>query len=104
MWLVMEPREISVCLKPPGFDPDLVVRSNLADFYRVWLGQIDYAAAVRSGIVRVEGPSKLVREFPQWLMWSGMAHYVRAERARRQALRGKRTPTTRSRVTLASVT
>ena len=106
MWLVMEPREVSVCLKPPGFEPDLVVRSNLADFYRVWLGQIDYAAAVRSGMVVVEGPSRLAREFPQWLMWSPMADYVRVERQRKSALLagGKRSSATRAGATLARVT
>lgn len=29
LWMVLEPNEISVCLKPPGFDPDLIVRADL---------------------------------------------------------------------------
>jgi DNA-binding HxlR family transcriptional regulator len=82
MWLVLEPKEISVCLKPPGFDSDLVVRGTLLDVYRVWLGQVDYRDAVRSGALAIEGAPTLVREFPGWLMWSAMAHHVRAERDR----------------------
>ena len=78
LWLVLEPREISVCLKPPGFDPDLVVSADLSDFHRVWLGFVDYSAAVRSGIIAIEGSPALAREFPRWLMWSPMAHHVRA--------------------------
>jgi DNA-binding HxlR family transcriptional regulator len=81
LWLVLEPREISVCLKPPGFDPDLIVRAELSCFYRVWLGQIDYDAALRSGGIAIEGRPSLAREFPHWLMWSPMARRVRAERA-----------------------
>ena len=80
LWLVMEPREISVCLKPSGFDPDLVVSADLSDFHRVWLGFVDYSAAVRSGIIAIEGLPALAREFPRWLMWSPMAHHVRAGR------------------------
>ena len=82
LWLVLEPREISVCLKPPGFDSDLVVRADLSFFYRVWLGYVDYHAAVRSGGIEVDGPPGLARDFPRWLMWSPMAHHVKAHAVR----------------------
>jgi len=82
VWLVLTPREVSVCLKPPGFDADLIVRADLGYFYRVWLGSIDYAAATRCGAVHVDGPSALVRELPRWFTWSPMAPYVRANRER----------------------
>jgi DNA-binding HxlR family transcriptional regulator len=88
LWLVLEPREISVCLKPPGFDTDLIVRAELSFFYRVWLGHVDYAAAVRSGGIVVDGMPALVRELPRWLMWSPMAQHVRAERDRQLAESG----------------
>ena len=84
MWLVLEPREVSVCLKPPGFDSNLVLVADLWELYRVWLGHLDYATALRSGTIRLEGPSGLCREFPKWLLWSPMAQHVRAERIRRQ--------------------
>jgi hypothetical protein len=82
LWLVLEPREVSVCLKPPGFDSDLIVRVDLAYFYRVWLGAIDYDEAVRTGAIVVDGNRSLVRDLPRWFMWSPMAKHVRAERAR----------------------
>jgi len=90
LWLVLEPREVSVCVKPPGFDPDLIVRADLSDFYRVWLGEIDYDAAVRSGTVTIDGPLALAREFPRWLAWSPMAHHVRAEHARQRDVQATR--------------
>jgi hypothetical protein len=80
LWLVLEPREISVCLKPPGFDSDVVVRTDLSFFYRVWLGYVDYHAAIRAGRIEVEGRPALTRDFPRWLMWSPMAQYVKASR------------------------
>jgi DNA-binding HxlR family transcriptional regulator len=83
IWLVLEPRETSVCLKPPGFDPDLVIKAELAYFQRVWLGNIGFDAALRSGKVVIEGSPALARAFPGWLMWSPMARVVQAERERR---------------------
>lgn len=93
MWLVMERREVSLCLKPPGFPPDLVVRADVSVLWRVWLAQVDYQAAIRCGELSVDGPRALVRALPGWLMWSPMAPLVRAERrgprsrARRRAAR-----------------
>jgi DNA-binding HxlR family transcriptional regulator len=77
-WLVMQPWEVSVCVTPPGFDSDLVVRADLALFYRLWLGYVEYDVALRSGAVVVDGPPALAREFSRWLMWSPMSHFVRA--------------------------
>jgi hypothetical protein len=81
-WLVLEPSEVSVCLKPPGFDADLVVSAMVLDLYRVWRCEVDYSAAEKSGAMTIEGSAALVREFPRWLMWSAMSHHVRAERER----------------------
>jgi DNA-binding HxlR family transcriptional regulator len=82
LWLVLEPREISVCLRPPGFDSDVIVRTNLSFFYRVWLGLVDYQDAVRDGRIEVDGTPALARELPRWLMWSAMAPIVRTEHRR----------------------
>jgi DNA-binding HxlR family transcriptional regulator len=77
LWLLMEPREVSMCVKPPGFDSDLIVRADLAFFYRVWLQQIEYGAALRCGGLVVEGPPGLARQLPHWFLWSAMAKFVR---------------------------
>jgi hypothetical protein len=66
------------------------VRADLAFFYRVWLGAIDYRAARRGGAVSLDGPTALVNEFPSWFTWSPMAPYVRADRDRRRGKPGRR--------------
>jgi DNA-binding HxlR family transcriptional regulator len=76
-WLVMQHSEVSVCVTPPGFDSDLVIRADLAFFYRLWLGYVEYDTAIRSGAVVVDGAPALAREFPRWLMWSPMSRFVR---------------------------
>ncbi len=77
VWLLLERSEVSVCVTPPGFDSDVKVHSDLACFYRLWLGHTEYDAAIRNGSVVVEGQPALVRQLPRWLMWSPMAGLVR---------------------------
>lgn len=85
VWLVLERRDISVCVTPPGFNSDLVVRADLAFFYQVWFGAIDYDAAIRCGQVVVEGLPALTKQLPRWFLWSPMARFVRErERANGQ--------------------
>jgi DNA-binding HxlR family transcriptional regulator len=78
LWMVLTREEASVCLKPPGFDTDLVVNADLATFYCVWLGRLPYDVAIRTGKLSLEGPTALVRQFPRWLKWSPMADNVKA--------------------------
>ena len=86
-WLVLQRSEVSVCATPPGFDSDLVVRADLAFFYRLWLGYVEYDAAIRSGAVVVNGAPALAKEFPRWLLWSPMSRFVR-EHSRATAMAG----------------
>jgi hypothetical protein len=77
VWLILQRREVSVCVTPPRFDSDLVLRADLASFYRVWLGHAGYDAATRCGSVIVEGPPAPAKQRPRWFMWSPMARFVR---------------------------
>jgi hypothetical protein len=72
-WLILEPRDVDVCLKDPGFEIDLFVDADLAALTKAWLGDLRLADAIRSGLVRVEGATALVRAFPGWLALSGFA-------------------------------
>src|SRR4051794_28506307 len=82
LWLVLTPSEGSVCLNPPGVDADLMVRSDLAFFYRVWRGSIEFAGAPGGGAVTVPGAPALARASPRWFPWSPMARFTRADRER----------------------
>jgi DNA-binding HxlR family transcriptional regulator len=76
-WLVLQRPEVDLCLKDPGFEVALVVSADAAALARVWMGQLTFAQALRSGGVRVEGPRALVQAFPGWLR---LSHYVHAAR------------------------
>lgn len=79
LWLVLERSESSVCLKYPGFEVDLRVTAAPSALYNVYLGRTSLTEARRGGTVRVEGPTALVRAFPQWFTWSKFAPTVRAQ-------------------------
>ncbi len=76
-WLILEHRDVDVCLKDPGFEIDLVVDADLVALTKAWMGDVRLADAMRSGLVRVEGPTALVRAFPGWLALSGFADVER---------------------------
>ena len=84
-WLLIEPTDVSVCLKHPGFDIDLIVTADIMAFYRVWLGRSSLSEALRRKLVHLDGTPADVRAFPQWFTWSPMANTVRAAMRRRTA-------------------
>lgn len=84
VWLVLEPSEVSVCVTPPRFEPDLIVRTSLAYFLQLWFGHVDFNQALRCGAVVVDGSRSLAKQFPTWLLWSPMARLVR-ERGQQRA-------------------
>jgi DNA-binding HxlR family transcriptional regulator len=79
-WLILERPDVDVCLKDPGFEIDLFVDADLLALTRAWMGDVRLADAMRSGLVRVEGPTALVRAFPGWLALSGFADVARPRR------------------------
>jgi DNA-binding HxlR family transcriptional regulator len=72
-WLHIEPEEIDLCLTHPGFEVDLVVRAKLRELTEVWLGDRTLASCLRDGSIELDGPVRLRRAFPTWLMLSGFA-------------------------------
>ncbi|MBV8455058.1 MAG: transcriptional regulator [Acetobacteraceae bacterium] len=93
-WLLMQPTDASVCLKNPGFEVDLVITANVVAFYRVWLGRMTLAEAVRLGEVQLDGTPADLRSFPNWFTWSPMAETVRAADAEQLLRRSIRNNTT----------
>ncbi len=77
-WLVLEPDEISVCLRDPGFATDVSVVADTKALYGVYLGRRSLQSAIREGLVTVTGLPGMVRAFPRWFTWSDFAPAVRA--------------------------
>lgn len=76
-WLILQRPDVDLCLKDPGFEVDLVVDADLAALTKVWMGDARLVDAMRSGLVRLEGPRVLVRAFPGWL---GLSEFAGVDR------------------------
>jgi DNA-binding HxlR family transcriptional regulator len=85
-WLLIEPTDVSVCLKHPGFEIDVIVTADIRAFYRVWLGHATLTDAVRRKEVHLDGMPADLHAFPQWFTWSPMADTVRAALAHRNKM------------------
>jgi len=77
-WLVLKRSDVSVCLTRPPFDIDLWVSADLAAFFNVWLGRIEFTDAVHDGSIELRTDPALERAFPTWFAWSPAAAVVRA--------------------------
>jgi DNA-binding HxlR family transcriptional regulator len=65
-WLVMQRPEPEVCVKPPGYDEDLVV-TTVAEWLLHWhMGQVSLGQGLRERRVEVVGPRRLVATLASW--------------------------------------
>lgn len=88
-WLVVDDGRVDMCLRDPGFEPDLLIESDLRLFIEAWRGFRDLAALLRRGDIVVTGPTHLRRLLPDWLLLSALAPYDRRRGTeRRPALKG----------------
>jgi DNA-binding HxlR family transcriptional regulator len=79
LWVVLRPPDSEVCIKPPGYDEDLVVRTSSEWLAKWHLGRISLGQAMHSGLISVEGPSELV----QTLSTLGLSRFADVEPAPR---------------------
>lgn len=77
IWLVLDRGEPSVCVKHPGFETDVLVRTDAVTMMRVFSGIVTLGAAVSEGTITVQGPPALTRAFGRWFLWSPFAGAVR---------------------------
>jgi DNA-binding HxlR family transcriptional regulator len=90
-WLLCEDGKVEMCLKHPGFDSDLVIRSDLRLFIETWRGFRDLKSELRAGKIRLEGSTDLRRRLPKVLMMSSLAQYPRERSGRERTLSGSAT-------------
>jgi DNA-binding HxlR family transcriptional regulator len=77
-WLLLEKDDRPICVKPPGFETDVLVHAELAALYEVWLGRITFAEAQHDARIEVDATPALIRAFPVWFALSPTAGTVRA--------------------------
>ena len=85
-WLVKESGELEMCLKDPGLEVDLSVKSDLRCFIEAWRGFRDFDEEIEAGNIQLAGPEKLRKQFPGWLQLSLFAHHPRLRPGRERSL------------------
>jgi DNA-binding HxlR family transcriptional regulator len=65
-WLVITQADADVCDTDPGHPVAVVVNAGLRCLIAVWLGDLSWSAALRSGELAIHGPEALRRAVPTW--------------------------------------
>jgi DNA-binding HxlR family transcriptional regulator len=77
VWVVLCPPSSEVCVKPPGYDEDLVVRTTSEWLAKWHMGRISLGQAMHARMISVQGPSELV----QTLSTLGLSRFADVEPA-----------------------
>lgn len=85
-WLVNDHGEIQMCLKDPGYEVNLKVRSGLRLFIEAWRGIRDLRAEIEAGRIRLYGPLSLRRQLADWLLLSMLSPYPRKQAGREKRI------------------
>ena len=72
-WLVGNRSGMEMCIKDPGYEVDLLVRTDSRTITLVWYGDLPLRRAIEQGAIRLYGPPSLCRDFPSWLQLSAIA-------------------------------
>jgi DNA-binding HxlR family transcriptional regulator len=75
-WLVLKPEDVSVCIKHPGYEIDILVTGELSVFYQVWLGRIPFSKAFAEDKINLDAVPALTRAFPNWFALSRVVEMV----------------------------
>jgi len=78
--LLLERGETGICTTYPGLDEDLYVTADAEAFVKWHAGQLSWAEVTGDARIQLDGPSGLVRAFPDL----GRPQQGRAHRARCQ--------------------
>jgi len=73
-WMLAEDGEIDLCVDDPGFDADIFFNSDLKTMTQLWLGDTTISRAQASGKLNISGSSRLTKNIPEWLMFSGFSN------------------------------
>jgi DNA-binding HxlR family transcriptional regulator len=65
-WVLVRRPEPEVCVKPPGFDDDVVISSD-PDWLARWAaGEVSLGQGINDGRVEAKGPRDLIRTVARW--------------------------------------
>lgn len=69
-WMVVENGTVDLCMKDPGYEPDLYLNAGNRDLTEVWMGLVPLRGALNSGLIRLDGDRELIDSFAEWFCLS----------------------------------
>ncbi len=72
-WLIVRGQSVEVCLDDPGKEVDVRFDVDLRTMVEIWMGDLSYRAAIRTGRLKLWGPSALTRSVTDWMSNSALA-------------------------------
>jgi len=85
-WLVNNDDTVEMCLKNPGYEPDLCVNADIRLFIEAWRGFRDLRKEINARRIRLTGPADLKKAFPDWLLLSSLSPFERLRGGREARL------------------
>lgn len=76
-WLILDGKEIDLCLVDPGLESQLQVTTSVKVMTGIWMGDLSYGMALQQGDLTVSGPNELRTRLPSWLRLSTFAEIDR---------------------------
>lgn len=77
-WLVLTPEGVDICDFDPGYDVAVSVTGTLRRMVEIWRGDLGWPAALRSGVIQLQGPERFRRAVPKWFPPSHFAGTTRS--------------------------
>lgn len=65
-WIVLTHDQVDVCLTDPGWDVDATITAQLRALTQVWMGDVTFSSAMRTGHISIDAPTSLARKIPAW--------------------------------------
>ncbi len=76
-WLINNGGDVDMCLKHPGFDPDITIMADIRLFIEAWRGIRCVRHELAMGTIRTDGSKDLIKALPDILLLSEVADVKR---------------------------
>ena len=80
-WLVITDGSVDICLKDPGHEVDLFIKTRCKTMTQIWLGDTSLSKARREKLINVTGDTELNKTMTKWIGCSPLAGVKPARRA-----------------------
>jgi DNA-binding HxlR family transcriptional regulator len=72
-WLVVTDGEVDICLKDPGHEVNLFIKSTLKTMTQIWVGDLGLNKAKRDKLLELKGETALKNTMSSWIGLSVLA-------------------------------